>query len=59
MMTIPDYFRDCVTSTWKDLILYGWLSLALHVLDTVHKVGPKSVTGGEASNLFLTKETLS
>lgn len=32
---------------------------ALHVHNTVQKVGPNSVTRGEASNLFLTKETLS
>lgn len=32
---------------------------ALHVHNTVQKVGPNSVTRGEASNLFLTKEALS
>lgn len=32
---------------------------ALHVHNTVQKVGPNLVTRGEASNLFPTKETLS
>lgn len=59
VMTISDYFRDCVMSIWKDLILYGCFFKALHVHNTVQKVGPNSVTGGEASNLFPTKETLS